>query len=33
VLPPDRSRHPAIGAWREAREALMIDADAALPAG
>jgi len=31
VVPPDRSQHPALGAWVAAREALTRDPDAALP--
>jgi hypothetical protein len=31
VLPPDRSQHSAVAAWRDAREALTRDANAALP--
>jgi hypothetical protein len=31
VFAPDCRSHPALAAWRDAREALMRDADAALP--
>jgi hypothetical protein len=31
VSPPDRSKHPAVAAWREAHAALMVDPDAPLP--
>jgi hypothetical protein len=31
VFAPDYRNHPALAAWRDAREALMRDADAALP--
>ena len=31
VFAPDYRRHPALAAWRDAREALLRDADAALP--
>jgi hypothetical protein len=31
VLAPDYRLHPALAAWRDAREALMRDADAPLP--
>jgi hypothetical protein len=32
VSPPDRSQHPAVAAWREARQQLLKSADAPLPA-